>query len=173
MFEYEGRLLLNQLRQTPPSHSIRILGRCHVVSYGHLAAALLCVILLRWFFISHFHPYAGDAQFYEELARNWLYHGVYGRNLWGQLLPSDMRMPGYPAFLAAIYRTLGRTRAAVTSVQVVVDMLTCLLTALIPARLAPASKRKIVATIALWLAALCPFTASYTGVVLTETLTTF
>jgi 4-amino-4-deoxy-L-arabinose transferase-like glycosyltransferase len=166
-------LLLNQLRQTPPTHSSRIFGRGHVVSYGHLAAALLCGILLRWFFISHFHPYAGDAQFYEELARNWLYHGVYGRNLWGQLLPSDMRMPGYPAFLAAIYRTLGRTRAAVTSVQVVVDMLTCLLTALIAARLAPASKRKIVATIALWLAALCPFTASYTGVVLTETLTTF
>jgi len=148
-------------------------GQGHIVPYGHMAAALLCGILLRWFFISHFHPYAGDAQFYEELARNWLYHGVFGRNMWGQLLPSDMRMPGYPAFLAAIYRTLGRSRAAVTSVQVVVDLITCVLTALIAARLAPAAKRKLVATIALWLAALCPFIANYTGVVLTETLTTF
>jgi 4-amino-4-deoxy-L-arabinose transferase-like glycosyltransferase len=143
------------------------------VPYGHLAAALLCGVLLRWFFVSHFHPYAGDVQFYEELARNWFYHGVFGRNMWGQLLPSDMRMPGYPAFLAAIYGTLGRSRAAVTSVQVAVDLITCVLTALIAARLAPASKRKLVATIALWLAALCPFTANYTGVVLTETLTTF
>lgn len=141
--------------------------------YGHLAAALICGALLRWFFISHFNPFAGDAKFYEELARNWLSHGVYGRILHGQLLPTDERMPGYPAFLAAIYRTLGQSRAAVTSIQVVVDLMTCVLTALIAAQLAPVAKRRLVATIALWLAALCPFTASYTGVVLTETLATF
>jgi hypothetical protein len=169
----QERYRLTQPQQLPPNDSIRLLGKGHVVPYGHLAAALLCGALLRWFFISHFHPYAGDAQFYEELARNWLYHGVYGRNMWGQLLPSDMRMPGYPAFLAAIYRTLGRSRAAVTSTQVAVDLMTCALTALIAARLAPVPKRKVVATIALWLAATCPFTAMYTGVVLTETLTTF
>jgi hypothetical protein len=143
------------------------------VPCGHLAAALLCGLLLRWFFISHFHPYAGDAKFYEELARNWLYHGVLGRNMWGQLLPSDERMPGYPAFLAAIYRTLGRSRSAVTSVQVAVDLMTCMLTALIAARIAPVQKRTRVATIAVWLAALCPFMAGYTGVVLTETLAIF
>jgi hypothetical protein len=80
-----------------------------VVPYGQLAAALICGALLRWFFISHFNPFAGDAKFYEELARNWLYHGIYGRILHGQLLPSDERMPGYPAFLAAIYRTLGQS----------------------------------------------------------------
>jgi hypothetical protein len=143
------------------------------VPYAHLAGALICGALLRCYFISHFNPYAGDAKFYEELARNWLYHGVYGRNLLGQLLPSDERMPGYPAFLAAIYRTLGQSRAAVTSVQVAIDLTTGVLTALIAAVLAPVQKRTLVATIALWLAALCPFTASYTGAVLTETLATF
>jgi hypothetical protein len=152
---------------------VRIVGAGHVVPYGHLAAALISGALLRWFFISHFNPYAGDAKFYEELARNWLYHGVYGRNLLGQLLPTDERMPGYPAFLAAIYRTLGQSRAAVTSVQVAIDQITCLMTAIIAARLAGAQNRTRVATIALWLAALCPFTASYTGVALTETLATF
>ena len=140
--------------------------------YGHLAAALVCGALLRWFFISHFNPYAGDSKFYEELARNWLYHGVYGRNLFGQLLPTDERMPGYPAFLAAIYRTLGQSRAAVTGVQVAIDLMTCVLTAMIAARLAPAPNRTRVATIALWLVAVCPFTASYTGAVLTETVAT-
>jgi 4-amino-4-deoxy-L-arabinose transferase-like glycosyltransferase len=134
---------------------------------------LLCGILLRWFFISHFNPFAGDAKFYDELARNWLDHGVYGRFLHGQLLPTDERVPGYPAFLAIIYKTLGRSRGAVTSVQVVVDLMTCVLTALIAARLAPIQYRTRAATIALWLAALCPFTSSYTGVVLTETLATF
>jgi 4-amino-4-deoxy-L-arabinose transferase-like glycosyltransferase len=167
---------LNQTPVAPRSTAvdpIRIFGKGHVVRYGHLAAALLCGILLRWFFISHFNPFAGDAKFYEELARNWLYHGVYGRTLHGQLLPSDERMPGYPAFLAAIYRTLGQSRAAVTSVQVVVDLMTCVLTSVIAAQLAPVGKRRLAATIALWLAALGPFTASYTGVVLTETLATF
>jgi 4-amino-4-deoxy-L-arabinose transferase-like glycosyltransferase len=149
------------------------LGKGHIVPYGHLTAALLCGILLRWFFISHFNPFAGDAKFYEELARNWLDRGIYGRILHGQLLPSDERMPGYPAFLAAIYRTLGQSRAAVTSAQVAVDLMTCVLTALIAAWLAPTTMRTRVATIALWFAALCPFTASYTGVVLTETLATF
>ena len=167
---------LNQTPESPRSSAadpIRIFGKGHVVPYGHLAAALLCGVLLRWFFISHFNPFAGDAKFYEELARNWLTHGVYGRNLHGQLLPSDERVPGYPALLAAIYKTLGQSRVAVASVQVVIDLMTCVLTALIAARLAPVAKRTFTATIALWLAALCPFTASYTGVVLTETLATF
>lgn len=141
--------------------------------YSHLAAALLCGALLRWFFISHFNPFAGDSKFYEELARNWLDHGIYGRFVHGQLLPSDERVPGYPAFLAAIYKTLGQSRAAITSVQVMVDLVTCVLTSLIAARLSPVQNRTRVATIALWLAALCPFTASYTGAVLTETLATF
>jgi hypothetical protein len=123
--------------------SIRIFGAGRVVPYGHLAGALVCGILLRWFFISHFNPFAGDAKFYEELARNWLYHGVYGRFLHGQLLPTDERVPGYPAFLAAIYKTLGQSRAAVTSVQVAVDVMTSVLTALIAARLAPVQYRAV------------------------------
>jgi hypothetical protein len=58
-------------------------------------------------------------------------------------------------------------------VQAAVDLATCILASLIAARLATTSKRKLVATIALWMAALCPFTASYSGVVLTEVLATF
>ena len=45
--------------------------------------------------------------------------------------------------------------------------------ALIAARLAPQISRRRVALAALWLAALCPFTANYTAVVLTETLVVF
>jgi len=123
--------------------------------------------------MAHFSPYAGDTKFYEELARNWLDHGVYGLFVHGQLLPVDMRMPGYPAFLAAIYAVFGRANRTILIVQAVVDLATCVLASQIAARLAPASKRKLVGTIALWLAALCPFTASYSGIVLTEVLATF
>ncbi len=45
------------------------------ISYPHLAAALLCGLALRLYFIAHFPFYSGDTKFYEELARNWLDHG--------------------------------------------------------------------------------------------------
>jgi hypothetical protein len=143
------------------------------LSHRTLASALIAGLALRLYFVFHFPFYAGDTKFYEELARNWLYHGVYGLFVQGQLLPVDMRMPGYPAMLAAIYATVGKTRMAVMIVQVVIDLLTCLLTAVIAARLAPPSQRRRVATGALWLAALCPFTANYTAAILTETLAIF
>jgi len=139
----------------------------------HLAAAMLAGLALRVLFIVHFPFAAGDSRFYEELARNWADQNVYGLFLWGEVMPLDVRMPGYPAFLAAIYAVVGRTSSAVMGVQAVVDLMTCLLTALIAARLAPASKRTLVATAALWMAALCPFTANYSAVILTETLATF
>lgn len=143
------------------------------ISRKHLAAAMLAGLALRMFFVLHFPFYAGDTKFYEELAGNWLDHDVYGLFLQGQLNPVDMRMPGYPAFLAAVYTLLGPARMAVMTVQAVVDLMTCLLTALLAARLASSSKRTLVTTAALWTAALCPFTANYSAAVLTEVLATF
>ncbi|MGA7622888.1 MAG: hypothetical protein WB630_05330 [Candidatus Acidiferrales bacterium] len=142
-------------------------------SYAQLGAALLAGLALRLYFIRHFPFYAGDTKFYDALARNWLDHRVYGLFVSGQLVPTEMRVPGYPAFLAAIYFLLGRSWRAVMLVQAFVDLGACVLIALIAARLAPASRRRTVATAALWMAALCPFTASYTSAVLTETLAIF
>ena len=143
------------------------------ISYRHLVAALLCGLALRLYFIVHFPFYSGDTKFYEELARNWLDHGVYGLFVNGQLMPVDQRMPGYPAFLAAIYSVFGRARIAVMLAQAAIDLFTCILAALIASRIAPAAKKSLATTIALWLAALCPFTASYTAAIVTETLATF
>lgn len=142
-------------------------------SYKHLAAALLVGLALRLFFIVHFPFDAGDTHFYEELARNWLNHGVYGLFVQGHVLPVDMRMPGYPALLTVIYAAFGPAGKAVLIVQAIIDLMTCVLAALIAARLSPASRRTIVANAALWIAALCPFTANYSAVVLTEVLATF
>lgn len=125
------------------------------------------------FFVAHFSPYSGDTKFYEELARNWLDHGTYGLFVHGDLIPVDMRMPGYPAFLAAIYAVFGRTNKAIMFVQAIVDLTTCILAALIAARLARSAKRTLAASAALWMTALCPFTANYSAVVLTEVIATF
>jgi len=143
------------------------------ISYGHLAAALLCGLALRLYFIIHFPFYSGDTKFYEELARNWLDHGVYGLFVNGQLMPVDQRMPGYPAFVAALYAMFGRTRMAVMIAQAGIELVTCVFAALIASRIAPAENKSLAATMALWLAALCPFTASYTAAVVTETLAAF
>src|ERR1700740_3699623 len=128
-----------------------------------VALAALAGLALRLFFILKF-PMAdsGDAPFYIELAWNWLKKGVYGFEVNGQLTPVDMRVPGYPAFIASIFSFAGNSPRAVTIVQAVLDVATCFIVALIAARLAPEDSRRRVALAALWLAALCPFTANYT-----------
>ncbi|MHB8754166.1 MAG: hypothetical protein ACYC92_04310 [Candidatus Acidiferrales bacterium] len=141
---------------------------------AHVTGAVLAALGLRIYFIWRFPFYdAGDTPIYQQLAHNWLKHGVYGPDILGRLTPVDMRTPGYPAFLAAIYMVFGESARAVMFAQAFVDVLTCVLVAAMAAVLAPRESRRRVALAALWLAALCPFTANYTAVVLTETLTIF
>jgi len=138
------------------------------------ALAVLTGLGLRLFFVLKFPVTdSGDSPFYIELAWNWLKNGIYGFSVNGRLTPVDMRVPGYPAFLAAIFAFAGESPQAAMVAQAVVDVAGCFVIALIAARLAPESSRRRVTLAALWLAALCPFTANYSAVVLTEVLVTF
>ncbi len=130
-------------------------------------------LALRLFFVLHFPSEAGDTRIYDELARNWHDHGVYGLFINAHLTPVDIRVPGYPAFLATVSAVFGQSRLAVMFCQALLDLLTCFLAATLAGRLAPPASRERVSTAALWLAALCPFTANYTAVVLTEVVVTF
>jgi hypothetical protein len=139
-----------------------------------VASAAIGGLALRLFFVLKLPVTdSGDSPFYIELAWNWLKKGVYGAVVEGQLMPLDTRVPGYPAFLAAIFSVAGNSSRAVMVTQAIVDLATCFVVALIAARLAPVQARRRVALAGLWLAAVCPFTANYTAVVLTETLVTF
>ena len=141
---------------------------------ANLAAAVCAGLALRVYLVLKFPVTdTGDAPFYIELAWNWLKNRVYGFAVHGQLTPVDMRVPGYPAFLAAVFAVAGQSPRAAMLAQVGVDLAACFVIALIAARLAPESSRRRVALAGLWLAALCPFTANYTAVVLTETLVIF
>jgi hypothetical protein len=137
----------------------------------HAPAAALAALLLRLSFVWLF-PYfeSGDTPVYEELARNWRDHGTYGLAIDGNLVPADLRTPGYPAFLAAVHLLIGPSATGVMVVQAVADTLGCFAIAAIAALAAPEAARRRVATAALWLSALCPFTANYTATVLTEAL---
>jgi len=139
-----------------------------------VALAVGSGLALRLYLIHRFPMNAaGDSEIYLELARNWLDRGVYGMSVNGQLTPVDLRSPGYPAFLAAVYATLGRSRYAVLLAQVFVDLGTCALIAMLAARVAPATMRRRAAIAGLCLAALCPFIANYSTVFLSEVLDTF
>ncbi|HJY86920.1 MAG TPA: glycosyltransferase family 39 protein [Candidatus Acidoferrales bacterium] len=137
---------------------------------GLLLVALVG-LALRLFFIAQFPTVAGDTALYDQLARNWLDQHVYGLFIDGHLTPVDVRMPGYPAFLATIYALVGRT--AVMFAQAVLDMGTCVLTGELAGKLAPPILRRRVATAGWWLAATCPWVANYSAVLLTEVLATF
>lgn len=132
-------------------------------------AALAAGLVLRLLFVRS-HPYfSGDALLYGELAHNLLAHHVFGFT--GVVVrPTLIRLPGYPLFLAACFAIFGDANyRAVVGVQIAIDLCSCALMGVLARRIA--GRRAGVR--ALWIAALCPFTANYSVVVLTETLTIF
>jgi 4-amino-4-deoxy-L-arabinose transferase-like glycosyltransferase len=137
-------------------------------------AAIAAALALRIFFVLTTDPQDGDSQMYEELANNWRSHGIYGMDL-GEDLPTpvDVRAPGYPGFLAVVWRIFGNGPTRVLFVQAAVDVGTCFLVAMLAGWLVPPELRKRTALVAMWLAALCPFLANYCAEELTEVLTTF
>ncbi len=148
--------------------------RSNVTRVGaHAFLAALAGLALRLLFVWRYPAPAGDSALYLDLARNWADAHIYGLWIDGHLTPADIRVPGYPAFLAAIGALFGRSPQAILLSQAALDVLTCWTTAALAAALAPRSARQRVAIAGLWIAATCPFVANYTSAVLTETLVTF
>src|SRR6185369_16097281 len=96
-------------------------------------AAIAAGVCLRLFFVLKYPATAGDTVLYEQIAANWLQHHMYAMDVRDQVTAVDMRMPGYPAFLALVYAISRHTGEAarlwVMVGQVVVDLLTSLVTA--------------------------------------------
>ena len=144
--------------------------------FWHTVVALAAGLCLRLFFVLKYPANSGDTVLYEQMATNWLQHHVYAMEVYGQITPVDLRMPGYPLFLAVIYAISHRVgpeaRIFVMIAQVLIDLLSCILMATLAAVLyLMVSERNAwqgVFVPALWLAALCPFTANYAAVPLTE-----
>ena len=130
----------------------------------------LAAAALRLLFVFRFPGVVDDSRLYADIAKNWLQHGVYGITNSGVVMPTLSRLPGYPAFLAAVFAIFGADNfRAVLLVQVLFDLATCLLVADMARRLF--SPRA--AQAAFLLAAICPFLANYAAAALTETLEIF
>ena len=127
--------------------------------------------VLRLVFIFRFPGVTTDSFIYGDIAKNWLQLGVYGvTDSPGVILPTFIRLPGYPAFLAAMFAVFGMEHyRAVLFTQLLFDLGTCVIIADLGRRLVGSR----VARLAFLLAALCPFLAMYSAAALTETLEIF
>lgn len=139
----------------------------------------LAALTLRLFFalgLPNDEP--DDGRLYAQIARNVIEHGVYSGEDAPPFVPTYIRVPGYPLFLAGVYSVFGDdANRAVRVFQALVDTATCWMAALLAMVWAPAGwpkeRRLAAALAALALVALCPFTVIYVATILTETLTTF
>jgi hypothetical protein len=137
--------------------------------------ALAAGLLLRLWMLKQFFDLYGDPLIYGALGKNLLLHGRYAlEGAGGELYPTLIRLPGYPLFLALCFRLFGMENyVSVAWVQIVLELAGCLLLADFTHRIAPEPLRTGAAHCTLWLAALCPFTAVYAVVPLTESVTLF
>lgn len=154
-------------RQTAYILSVRELVRKNARFF---AAASLAGLALRLFFVFRFPAIVDDSRLYADIATNWLQHGIYGITNSGQIVPTLSRLPGYPAFLVAIFALFGvNNYRAVLLVQVLFDLATCFVIADLALRMFSVRAAKA----AFLLTALCPFLANYSAAALTETLEVF
>ncbi len=137
--------------------------------------ALLAGALLRVWMLKHFYEVTGDALIYGGIAKNLLLSGRYALTVGtGETYPTLIRLPGYPLFLAVCFKLFGMENyASAAWVQIVLELVGCLLLADFARRVAPARLSRGAAYCTLWLAALCPFTAVYAANPLTEAPTLF
>ena len=132
--------------------------------------ATLAALALRLFLVWRFPGVVDDSRLYADIAKNWLQHRIYGITNSGKIVPTLSRLPGYPAFLAAIFAVFGLDNfKAVLLIQVLFDLGTCFLITDMARRLFSARA----AQAAFLLAGLCPFLANYAAAALTETLEIF
>ena len=132
--------------------------------------AALAGLALRLVFVIYFRVLAGDSLVYAQIAQTWMQHGVYGQTLPQGIRPTMIRLPGYPAFLVLIFSLFGHQNfMAVMLAQVAIDLASCAIIAALALELIGERAAKA----AFLIAALCPFTANFTAIPITETLAIF
>jgi len=131
-------------------------------------------VLLRLILIVFPGPTDDDTAVYLELGHNLLHRGVYGIADGVSLPPSLFRLPGYPLFLATVELLFARLWPnAWLNVVFILQAAADLAGGLLLAAFARRHLSARAAELALALAMLCPFTAAYTGIAMTECLSVF
>jgi hypothetical protein len=131
-------------------------------------------VLLRLILIVFPRPGDDDTGVYLELGHNLLHRGIYGIADGDDLTPSLFRLPGYPILLATVELAFAKIWPntwlnVVFAMQALADLAGGLLLAAFARRFLSSRAAEVV----LALAMLCPFTAVYAGVSMTECLSIF
>ncbi len=128
-----------------------------------VALALAAGLVLRLWMLRNLFEVNGDSLIYGGLAKNLLLHGRFALTLpSGEMYPTLIRLPGYPLFSpfasgSSGWRTILPRRACRLRSNCLAAC--CWRISCAGSRLPRLSRGAALAT--LWLAALCPFTASY------------
>jgi 4-amino-4-deoxy-L-arabinose transferase-like glycosyltransferase len=140
-----------------------------------IALALAGGAVMRLWMLKDLPQIETDTLLYGSIAKNLLQHGQFAiTGSDGVVHETLIRLPGYPLFLAACFKLFGVSNyTAVSYVQIALELAGCLLLAAFVRRIAAPAVSQGAAHWALWLSALCPFTAAYAVAPLTETPTLF
>ncbi|MGA2338959.1 MAG: hypothetical protein ABSF75_03610 [Terracidiphilus sp.] len=129
---------------------------------------------LRLLFIWFPRPGDDDTLDYLQLGHNLLHYGIYGMGSGSDLSPTTYRLPAYPIFLGTFEFLFARFWPntwfiAVYLFQTIADLAAGLFLAAFARR----HLSDLAAEVALALAMLCPFTAAYAGIAMTECFSVF
>src|SRR5437764_8871244 len=123
-------------------------------------------------FVAHHWPNDApdDGRVYAQIARNIIEQHKFSDAAEAPYNPTLIRLPGYPLFVAAVYKIFGHgNNGAVRIAQALIDTATCGLIALLAFYWQPdEARRRTSAIAALALATVCPFTTIYAATILTE-----
>jgi len=146
-------------------------------------ATSVAAIGFRLVFIFALPVVSGDSLIYGDIAKNWLRHGIFGLSADGGVQPTYIRLPGYPAYLAVIFKLFGLEHYnAAMLTQMFVDLATCFVIAILVLRILRCGlllddvgqeRAERAAMSGFLLAAFCPFTANYVAAPLSETWSIF
>jgi hypothetical protein len=133
-----------------------------------ILTALAAGTALRLFFVIVYPEFDGDSAVYGMIAKNLLIHHAYALDNPFHL--TLIRLPGYPFFLALVFKLFGLMNYDPSRyIQLAIDLISCLLIfAFVRDHVSSRA-----AHWAIWLAALCPFTANYIATPMTETISIF
>jgi 4-amino-4-deoxy-L-arabinose transferase-like glycosyltransferase len=107
----------------------------------------------------------GDTAEYDLLARNLVENGVFSLATSRPYLPTAIRPPLYPLFLASTYEVFGESPLPAQLIQLALTLLTPFIIYAVMRKLWPRW-----AYVSLWATMLCPFDVFYAGAHLSETL---
>src|SRR6188508_3244785 len=103
--------------------SRRVAPRARLLLAVLVAAALAARLAVA---IGLANDESDDGRLYTRLAHNVLVNGVYAQDEEPPFHPTYIRVPGYPLFVAGVYRVFGDwNNTAVRALQAILDTATC------------------------------------------------